>query len=270
MSGITSLTDKDRIFTNLLEGGAQKSSQAKWEEKPTGGDPKAQLVNLRRLRGKVAGLAAGYKTSGAWHDYTQTCTYDDAAETVKKQLIEKFLGDTRPATVLDMGCNTGDYAYLAAASGADVIAADADHDAVELLYRRLRSQPAKITPMVVNAANPSPAIGYMNEERASFLDRVHPECVFALALIHHLLVSANLPLAAIRDLMHRLTKRHLILEWVPVEDVQFQRLIRFRENLFSGLNLQQCLDVFAEKFELIAQQPVAASGRTLLFFSRKE
>ncbi|RYD76264.1 MAG: hypothetical protein EOP84_17150 [Verrucomicrobiaceae bacterium] len=70
--------------------------------------------------------------------------------------------------------------------------------------------------------------------------------------------------------MHRLTKRHLILEWVPVEDVQFQRLIRFRENLFGDLTLQKCLEVFAEKFELLAQEPVADSGRTLLFFARKE
>ncbi len=260
----------DLTLPLLLESKAQGGKSWAQTAEKTGGDPKAQIINLKRLRGKVAGLAAGFRTSGAWHDYTTTCTYDDAAEAAKKKLIAAFLGDTKPATVLDFGCNTGDYSYLAAEAGARVLAADADHDAVELLYRRLRKAPAKITPVVANAGNPSPAIGYMNIERASFLDRSQSDCVFALALIHHLLVSANLSLIAIRDLFAALTRRHLVLEYVPLEDVQFQRLIRFRENLFGSMTLEVCLQVFAEKFELLSQQPVAGTGRTLLFFALRK
>ena len=260
----------DLTLPLLLEGKARTSGKS-WEQakEQTGGNPSAQIVNLKRLRGKVAALASGYRTAGAWHDYTATCTYDDQAEAAKKKLIAAFIAERKPATVLDIGCNTGDYSYLAAESGATVIAADADHDAVELLYRRLRAKPAKITPMVVNAANPSPAIGYMNTERASFLDRAPSDCVFALAVIHHLLVSANLGLTEIRDLLHTLSLRFLVLEFVPTGDVQFQRLIKFRENLFSGITLDACLAVFGEKFDLIAQEPVAGTERTLLFLGRR-
>lgn len=261
----------DLTLPLLLEGKAQGRAKG-WEQTTapkSGGDPKAQIVNLKRLRAKVAGLAAGYKTTGAWHDYTATCTYDDAAEASKKKLIQAFLARSTPATVLDLGCNTGDYSYLAAENSAQVIAADADHDAVELLYRRLRDKPAKITPMVINAANPSPAIGYMNAERPAFLDRAGADCVFALALIHHLLVSANLSLAAIRDLFAALARRWLVLEFVPVSDVQFQRLIRFRENLFEAITLDACLAVFAEKFDQRDRQPVAGTERTLLFFEKR-
>lgn len=261
----------DLTLPLLLEGKAQSGKSEGWDKakEKTGGDPAAQIVNLKRLRGKVAALASGYRTAGAWHDYTATCTYDDQAEASKKKLIAAFLAETKPATVLDIGCNTGDYSYLAAESGATVIAADADHDAVELLHRRLRAKPARITPMVVNAANPSPAIGYMNTERPSFLDRAPSDCVFALAVIHHLLVSANLGLEQIRDLLHTLALRSLVLEFVPTGDVQFQRLIKFRENLFAGITLDACLAIFAEKFDLIAQQPVAGTERTLLFLGRR-
>jgi len=68
------------------------------------------------------------------------------------------------------------------------------------MYRRLKKEPAAITPMVVDIANPSPGIGYMNTERPPFLDRARPDCVLALAVLHHLLVGANLPMAAARDL----------------------------------------------------------------------
>src|SRR3546814_15579767 len=91
-------------------------------------------------------------------------------------MVRRFLESARPACVLDAGCNTGDYSFLAAECGAKVVAADADHDAVELLYHRLKTHPAAITPVVVNLANPSPAIGFRNQERSEER-RVGKECV---------------------------------------------------------------------------------------------
>ena len=57
-------------------------------------------------------------------------------------------------------------------------------------------EPLPITPLVVDLSNPRPAIGYHNRERETFRRRVRGDCVLALALLHHLLVAANLPLAA--------------------------------------------------------------------------
>src|SRR5205085_1033337 len=155
------------------------------------------IVNLTRIRGKIQKLAAGYRPAGVWADYTRSCTYDTESEQAKKALVKRFLEIAQPAHVLDVGCNTGDYSFPAAETGARVTAVDGDHDAVEILYRRLKQKPARITPMVGQVANPSPGIGYMNTERSPFLERAKSDCVMALALIHHLLVSANLSLAAI-------------------------------------------------------------------------
>ncbi len=83
--------------------------------------------------------------------------------------------------------------------------------------------------MVVDIANPSPGrLGFPNAERPPFLERAKPDCVLALAVIHHLLVGANLPMAAIRDLYTQLTRKFLILEFVPTDDVMFRKLIEFR------------------------------------------
>ena len=232
------------------------------------GNPVVQRMTLGRLAKKIARLAESITPATVWGDYTQICSYDDQAEASKKALVAEFLKEAQATDVLDIGCNTGDYSRIAAATGAAVLATDFDISAVEQMYQRLRQEPAAITPMVVDIANPTPGIGYMNAERPAFLERITPDCVLALAVIHHLLVGANLPMVAIRDLFATLTRRNLILEFVPTDDVMFRRLIEFRVNLFHHITLDHCLAVFSEKFTLVRQEPIQNSPRTLLLFAK--
>ena len=233
------------------------------------GNPVAQEMTLRRLDKKIAALAESISPETVWGDYTQICSYDETAEASKKALVREFLQQARAAEVLDIGCNTGDYSRIAADCGAEVLATDFDIGAVEQMYRRLRKEPKAITPMVVDIANPSPGIGYLNAERPAFLDRAKPDCVLALAVIHHLLVGANLPMEAIRDLFATLTRKHLVLEFVPTDDVMFRKLIEFRVNLFDAVTLDRCLAVFGETFTLVRQEPIQHSPRTLLWFEKR-
>ena len=233
------------------------------------GNPAAQQMTLRRLDRKIAALAESIAPETVWGDYTQTCSYDAAAEASKKDLVRDFLRQAKAAAVLDIGCNTGDYSRIAAECGAAVLATDFDVGAVEQMYRRLQKEPAAITPMVVDIANPSPGIGYMNAERPSFLGRASADCVLALAVLHHLLVGANLPMAAIRDLFAAVADKHLVLEFVPTDDVMFRKLLEFRVDLFGHVTLDHCLDVFREKFTLVRKEPVQHSPRTLLLFERR-
>ena len=247
---------------------APKAPPATADGAPTG-HPAVQEMTLRRLDRKLAALAAAIAPETVWGDYTQTCSYDSTAEASKKAIVRDFLLQAKPASVLDIGCNTGDYSRIAAECGARVLATDFDVGAVEQMYRRLRQEPAAITPLVVDIANPSPGIGYLNGERHSFLERARPDCVLALAVIHHLLVGANLPLAAIRDLFAALAPKHLVLEFVPTDDVMFRKLIEFRVNLFADVTLERCLEVFGEKFTLLRREPVQNSPRTLLLFAKR-
>ena len=230
----------------------------------------AQLPNLKRLRSKLKSLADGYKPTESWVGYTRECSYDDTAESAKKQQVAAFIERIAPATVLDLGANTGDYSYVAARCGADVVAVDQSHDTIEVLYRRLRKEPARITPAVVDLRNPSPGIGYRNEERPPFFERISADCVMALALIHHLIVSGNMKMEAVRELFAGMVKRHLILEFVPPDDEMFRKLTMFRRDDFGYLTLENCIEVFSSCFHLEARAAVPHSGRTLLLFRRKE
>lgn len=260
----------DVTFPRWLERGAERRGRGRgrsFNRKDT--RPDAQLVNLKRLRSKLGRLANARPAPGVWADYTSTCSYGDSAKKAKRDAIVAFLSEVQPKTVLDLGCNTGDYAMLAAELGAKVIAVDGDPDCVDSLYHRIRNAGAQVNPLCVDLANPSPAIGFRNRERTRFLDRIGAECVLALALIHHLRVSANLPLTAIRDLLADMTTRHLVLEFVPQDDPMFRRLTTFRTESFDDWNLPNCIKVFADGFSLVRTTALVGSGRMLLFWKRE-
>lgn len=262
----------DLTLPLMLGRRMERSGEEPAKLQDTGGssDPAAQMANLRRLRGKVRELAKQYRPAGVWADYTACCTYDSGATDMKRALVGDYLRRSRPARVLDLGCNTGEYSYLAASTGAKVLAVDADHDAIELLYRRLKQEPAAITPLVADLSNPSPAIGFRNQEREALLGRLESDAVLALALLHHLLVSANLSLEAARDMLYDLSRDHVVLEFVPPDDVQFRRLLRFRDEDFSWLTLDRCRTVLSDRFTVVEEHAVPGTPRTLLFLRRRD
>ncbi len=117
-------------------------------------------------------------------------------------------------------------------------------------------------PLVLNLANPSPALGWDHTERDSLLDRGPADLVMALALVHHLAISNNLPLARIASFLRR-AGRTLIIEFVPKSDSQTQRLLAGRADVFPEYTQSHFEAAFAEHFEIDCAEPITQSDRTL-------
>lgn len=253
----------------LSRWAARQGRTERLRESEPGAGAEPQMLNLGRLRKKVARLARRHRPRSAWTDYSSNCSYRADAEQGKKALVRRFLEELHPSRVLDLGSNTGEYSAIAAQCGAEVLAADSDHDAVEALYRKLRHTSQPITPLVVDAANPSPAIGYLNCERAAFLDRLHVDCVLALALVHHLMVAANLPIRAVFRMLSCMTERHLIVEFVPKDDPMFQCLLRFRVDTVGDLDVARFREALCEFFEVVQEVAIPQSARTLFLLRKR-
>jgi hypothetical protein len=120
-------------------------------------------------------------------------------------------------------------------------------------------------------ARPTPAAGWLNAESLALLPRLEAQfdLVLMLAVIHHLLLMEQIPLPNILALCHCLTRRHLVLEWVPVADPMFQSLLRGRDDLYGSLTEDGLLDACAGRFHLIDRQPLS-NGRILFFFEKLE
>ena len=157
---------------------------------------------------------------------------------------------------------------LASESGADVISVDSDHDSIDLLYKHAKKAQANILPLWVDIANPSPALGFRNWERKSFMERIHAETVFALALIHHLLITSRIPLDAIRDLFYQLTESYLVVEFIGRKDNMFQTLLALREDIYENINQDFFLTTFSKKFDLLNQRKISNTERILFTFKK--
>jgi len=201
---VFSLRDRLRrgvfLHTSLharLDRRANKSGPGSAEENKTNrqvkpGQIKAQLESMNRLVSKLKWKAG--ETS--WSGYRQSNTYSDEDDRRKQAFVGEVAAQLKPGLTWDMGCNDGAYSRIAAESSERVVAFDFDHATVEALYRSLREEGnTKILPLVSNLADPSPALGWRGLERKTLADRGAPDLMLALALIHHVSISANIPIA---------------------------------------------------------------------------
>jgi hypothetical protein len=88
-----------------------------------------------------------------------------------------------------------------------------------------------------------------------------------LAVIHHLLLMEQVPLSAILALCHRLTRRHLLIEWVPPTDPMYQSLMRGRDDLYGSLTPDDLLAACTGRFQLLRHH-MLDNGRALYLFEK--
>lgn len=240
---------------------AEKARQIKVSKKTV-------LGLTQSLRGLVKSLRLP-KTSTTWGDYYSDTNYSDSAFDAKHQQVKEMLDRVAPATVLDMGANTGEFSRLALGNSSLIIAADMDPLAVERHYLNLaKNKISGILPLVVDLSNPSPSLGWHNTERPSFVKRCSVDMVMALALIHHLCIGNNISLDMCARLLADLGD-NLILEFVPKEDSQVQRMLSTREDIFPDYTLENAIKVFSAHFTYLETKPVPGSERSLVLFARK-
>jgi ribosomal protein L11 methylase PrmA len=203
-----------------------------------------------------------------WGDYYNNTNYSSAAHKHKSQIIDKYLGVIKPNYIWDIGANFGLFSRLGSDRGIPVISFDIDPSAVEQNYLEcVKKGETKITPLLLDLTNPSSAIGWENKERMSWLERGPTDTAFALALIHHLAISNNLPLNKIAHFFSTICK-FLIIEFVPKSDSQVQKLLSTRPDIFPDYN-QPCFEnEFKKYFSIKGFQQINGSERTLYILQK--
>jgi ribosomal protein L11 methylase PrmA len=228
----------------------------------------ALLGLVESLEGTIHKLT--WRPAGTeWGNYYDITNYSEGAFEHKKQLVSDWTARIHPATVWDLGANTGVFSRLAGAQGIFTVAFDVDPAAVEQNYRQVKAAKERnILPLVLDLTNPSPSIGWSNEERESLVERAPAGMVYALAVIHHLAISNNVPLSQLAEFLHGLG-RWLIIEFVPKSDSQVQKLLKSRLDIFDQYTRDGFERVFNLHFTIQEKIQVSDSERFLYLMGGK-
>jgi len=215
-------------------------------------------------------LSLEWKPAGTnWADYYTFTNYSDESFEKKKKIVNEWLTRVNPKSVWDIGANNGLFTRLASNVGIPSLSFDIDPAAVEKNYRQVKlNKEENILPLLQDMTNPSPSLGWNNKERDSLLARASADMVFALALIHHLAISNNVPLNQIADLFHQLGK-WLVIEFVPKSDSQAKKLLVARLDIFDQYTVEGFEKSFQEKFVIHDKVLVEGSERILYLMERK-
>jgi 2-polyprenyl-3-methyl-5-hydroxy-6-metoxy-1,4-benzoquinol methylase len=233
-----------------------------------------QLHFIRRLKRTLRRIRLKASKNG-WGNYAGTCSYGAQDSLIKSRFVEKILEINRIKNVLDIGCNSGRFSIMAAQKGCRVVALDSDHDCINSLYILSKEKKYSILPLWMSISNPSPAIGWRNTERSAFIKRYKDrfDCVFALALIHHLMITHRVPLAEIGKFFQQLTIRYLVVEYVGPRDIMFRKLLKYRQEDYTGFNQSSFEGTMSDQFSILEKSALiddrAGMERCLYLMERK-
>lgn len=261
-------------FLLLMHIHLHARSQKKYERRGTASkNVKIKLANLMALIDSLSYMVGKLnlkKQATEWADYYTFTNYKDRSFAHKKEIIAGYLEDIQPASVWDLGANTGEFTRIAASQGASCIAFDIDPLAVDANYNHIKKEnTGNILPLVMDLTNPSPSIGWDNDERLAMKQRPHPDAILALALIHHLAISNNLPFARISEFLSNLCD-HLIIEFVPKSDSQVKKLLESRKDIFHEYDELHFEKEFSSCFEIIAKEKISESERVVYLMKSKD
>jgi len=221
----------------------------------------AQVANLRRTVTRLRWKAQ----RSTWSDYAERGHYSDVDLDAKDAFVARAVGAARSPHVLDLGANDGRFSMLALEHGAErVVAVDSDHLVVDRLYRHLRDTgERRILPLVMNLADPSTGLGWQGRERPSFTDRVRPDLVLCLAVVHHLALTDTVPLELIVDQLAD-HGAPVVVEFPHRDDPMAARLLaRKRSGLFDHYDLPRWEAALEARFEVLERETAPSGRRTL-------
>ena len=205
-----------------------------------------------------------------WADYYENTNYSMDGFQHKKQVVEDYLDRIKSSSLWDIGANEGVFSRIASNKGIQTISFDIDPAAVEKSYiRGIKNDELNVLPLLLDLTNPSPGIGWENQERMSVIDRGPTDTVIALALIHHLAICNNLPFNKISSFFYKICN-FLIIEFVPKGDSQVQRMLSTREDIFPNYTQQFFEDEFAKYFNIQDCVVIRESERILYLMKRRD
>jgi Ca2+-binding RTX toxin-like protein len=162
--------------------------------------------------------------------------------------------------------DTGTFSRIAAENADYIVAMDDDWMAIETLYHSQKERPdhAAILPLVVNLSDPSPGLGWRGAERKPLPERGRPDLTLCLALIHHIVISANIPMADFLRWLAGLDTA-LVIEFVGRDDEMVETLLRNKDDQYDDYRRDVFESLLATYFDIRESRELKGGKRSIYF-----
>lgn len=235
---------------------------------------RVKAVSIRALKGLLTSLRSTVQSlkypieKGDWATYYSDNSYSDRAMSHKEELVDTWLAaGGKCELILDLGGNAGRFSAIASKYADNVVLVDSDHDSVELAAREFEQRGVtNIYTAVLDLTDPSAGRGWAGRERPGFRSRVKPQKALALALIHHLVISAGIPMERVAAHFREISPC-LIIEFVPPGDPMVDLLSANKSGQHHDYTRAGFEQAFSDHFSLKTRQELADSGRVLYEFT---
>lgn len=234
---------------------------------------KGQLNIIETLYNYIKKLEL--KEHSEWGNYYDKTNYTSDAFIKKSEIINNWMDAIRPERIIDIGGNDGTFVRKLNSNVKTALVCDIDNNAVDFNHKTMKLNKEQfMLPFVIDVLNPSAAIGLNNKERDSFLNRIKslaPDVTLALAVIHHMSLSGNVPFRESAKFFSSFSK-HLIIEFPKREDSWVQRLLNNKadfKNHFDFYNSNNFENSYSDYFEIVKKETILNSERVLYLLKKK-
>lgn len=270
--GTGKIYKKGVFFHVLLQDLSKRNTNLqnnKISKLPLQNDDLANMI-LKNIQGLINVInSLNIADASHWADYGETHSYNQSDLSIKDDFIEYVSEHTEWGVVWDIGCNNGRFSKIMAKKAEYVIAVDSDHATVNRLYYELKqSKVTNILPLCMNLANPSPSQGWNNCERDAFTERGKPQLIIALALIHHIVIAEQIPLAYFIDWLKN-NCSFLVIEFVDVSDPMVKILLQATDEPVPDYSKDNFENELRKHFSIIKEKQFDDRQRTLYFCEKK-
>ena len=221
---------------------------------------------MKQLQSWIKSLPCPFAKT-EWSDYTSDRNYDDKAIEQKKQFISEIIANVKPQKLVDVGCNTGEFIESSLNAGAKyAIGLESDHGALDKAYKFCLEKKLNFLPLYMNVSNPSANCGWNEQERNGLKNRADFDFSLGLAVIHHIVISGNIPLQKAIEYFVMLAPRGII-EWVPKSDKMVQKLLRNRKDIFDDYTPENFMSCF-KSLTNIKNEKLLDNGRKMIYYEK--
>jgi hypothetical protein len=221
---------------------------------------------IHHLEGFIKPLTLPGWNKTQWQNYDQQTHYDTASWKSKAAIVKGWVEKVRPKTLWDVGGNDGTFSRLAKDEVKTIVSMDFDPLAIEKNYAISKAEaPNNVYSLVMDLTNPTSSFGWANTERKSFKDRSAPDMIVALAVIHHITITHNVPFSLVSKYFSDLAQ-WLLIEFVPPDDEKILPLPNTAgKTRYTRDNFDKA---FLSHYTLIDEKKIEGSQRSLLLFQR--